>query len=101
MQTQVTAETDAMARQVRQLLDFYLTGIAEDLHRIDITVRSLDDPLGRRLFHCHLRAAPWRGQPLEIDEQQADLVLAVTRVLDRCSRTLRRRQYRQRLQRSA
>jgi hypothetical protein len=101
MQIQVKAETDAMAEQVRQLLDFYLTGLVGELHRVEIVLRSRYDPLGHRLFHCHLDAAPWRGQAVEIDEHQADLVLAVTRVLDRCSRTLRRRQYRQQLMRSA
>lgn len=101
MQVQVKAESEAMAEQVRQLLDFYLTGLAADLHRVDITLTSLRDPLGHKLFHCRLRAVPSRGQPLDIDERQADLLLAITRMLDRCSRTLRRRQYRQQLMRSA
>jgi hypothetical protein len=90
LQIQVTADSEAKAEQVRQLLDFYLAGLGGELHRIDLGLETDQDPLGRPLFHCRLQAHPWRGQTLHIEEHQADLVLAVTRVLDRCARALRR-----------
>ena len=101
MQVCIQAESDAMAGQVEQLLDYYRTGLAFDLHRIDLSVRAREDPFGRRFLHCQIHAVPFSGPALSIDESQADLERVVTRALDRCSRTLRRRHQRQRLRRSA
>lgn len=101
MQVHIQADSDAMKGQVEQLLDFYRTGLAFELHRIDLSVDTREDPFGRRFVHCRIHAVPFNGPALSIDESQADLDRVVTRALDRCARTLRRRHQRQRLRRSA
>lgn len=91
MQVQVAACDDAVAAQVRQLLAFYLTGLEGDVERIAIEVEQREDRLGVLLHCCRVNARLANGDSIEISETQADLVLAITRVLDRSIRTLRRR----------
>ena len=92
MQVEITAESDAMAAQVGQMLDFYLTGEMGELERIEITLQVDRRRSGGQLFSCQLRASPRRGRPILVDETQAELTLSVNRSLARCARTLQRRQ---------
>jgi hypothetical protein len=91
MQAQVHAPNAAMTEQVEQLLRFYLTGLEEHVVSIAIKVETTRDPLGNALLHCAVHARLGCEGELCIDEIQSDLLLAMTRALDRCVRTLRRR----------
>ena len=91
MQIQVHAHNDAVFEQVGQLLGFYLSGLEGETGRIDIVTDSSLDRLGAHLYRCHVCIRSGYGWQSEIEETQPDLALAITRALDRSSRTIRRR----------
>jgi hypothetical protein len=90
MQIHVNAPSDEVTGQVRQLLLFYLTGLEGQVERIAIDVDRFRDRLDTPLHLCSVSAASC-GREFRVDEIQGDLVLAITRALDRTVRTLRRR----------
>jgi hypothetical protein len=91
LEVRVHASDDALAGQVEQMLGFYLTGLDGQLDELFVRVEATRDPLGGPLVQCQVIAAAGRGDELVIEETQADLLRALTRALDRCVRTLRRR----------
>lgn len=101
MRVQIYADTDAAAAQVDQLSRFYLTGLEDAVGSVSVVVDDRRDALDRPLVRCRVIGHLSRGERLEVVEVQADLVLAITRALDRAVRTLRRRRARGHLARSA
>lgn len=101
MQIQVQAHDDAMAEQVETVLQYYLPSLDDGIDRFRILVEPLRDTLDNRLYRCEVLASLPRGDSLRLEETQADLVLTVTRALDRTVRTLRRRQSTRALRQSA
>lgn len=91
MQIQVHAHSDAVFEQVSQLLGFYLSGLEGEVGRIDIVTDSSLGRLGAHLYRCHVCIRSGYGWRSEIEETQPDLALAITRALDRSSRTIHRR----------
>jgi hypothetical protein len=101
MRVQISADTEAAAAQVDQLSRFYLTGLEDAAGTISVVVDDRRDALGKQLVRCRVIGHLGRDERLEVVEVQADLVLAITRALDRAVRALRRRGARGRLARSA
>jgi ribosome-associated translation inhibitor RaiA len=101
MQVLVNADSDPMQKRVRQVLDYYLPALDDHADRLEVGVTAVRDALDRPLYRCHVTARPLRGRSLEVEETQADLVLSVTRALDRTLRTLRRQKAVRQLARSA
>lgn len=101
MQIQIETENERVQTQVEQMLQYYLTGLEDGIERMHIVLQPMRDRLGTPLFCCAIHAQLSRGGILEFEETQADLNMAVTRVLDRTVRTLRRRSVPVRLARSA
>jgi hypothetical protein len=86
--------TDDVGRErVIQLLQYSLNGHREDIERLQLTVSAIRNPLGTELHRCRLRALLRCGTSIEVEEVQSRLDLAVTRVLDRCVRKIRRRRH--------
>lgn len=84
--------TDDVARErVIQLLQYALNGDREDIETLQLNVVSIRNPMGTKLHRCRLRALLRRGAPIEVEDVQSRLDLAVTRALERCVRTVRRR----------
>jgi ribosome-associated translation inhibitor RaiA len=101
MQVLVNADSGPMEKRVRQVLDFYLTALDDHTDRLEVGVMGVRDALDSPLYRCCVQARPPRGEPLEVEETQADMVLSVTRALDRTLRTLRRQKAVRHLPRSA
>lgn len=91
MQSRIKATDDATARRVEQALQFYLSGLEDQVERLDLAVQPVSDPLGNALHRCTIVAGLVHGGVLELEETQGDMLLAVNRILDRSVRTLRRR----------
>lgn len=101
MHLQIHAEGEPMTRQVEKVLQYYLPNLDDGVERFRVDVRSVTDALDKRLYRCEIQATLTRGERFDIEETQADLVLTITRALDRSVRTLRRRQTVRGLVRSA
>lgn len=91
MQLQIRTNDPALEAQVEQLLQFYLSGLADSVRGIEVTVDSRRDSLDKPVYRCRVQAATARGGELDIEETQADLVVAITRALTRCARCVQRR----------
>lgn len=86
--------TDDVGRErVTQLLQYSLNGHREDIESLQLNVSAIRNPLGTKLHRCRLLALLRYGPPIEVEEVQSRLDLAVTRVLDRCVRKIRRRRH--------
>lgn len=101
MQIQIHAEGGAVTQQVEKVLQYYLPALDDGIERLRVDVQSLHDELDNRLFRCEITATLPRGERFDLEETQADLVLTITRALDRTARTLRRRQATRNLRRTA
>jgi hypothetical protein len=101
MQIRIQAGNDPMAEKAEKVLHYYLPELDERLQDIEIRVAPVRDALDTPLFRCAVQATLLHGDELAIEETQADLVLTITRALDRTVRTLRRRQATRQLRRSA
>lgn len=97
----IKAADAAVARQVEKILAYYLTGVATDVSQIRVTIDEVSDPLGVSLMRCQIDGDLVNAAGLSIVETQSSLNLAITRALERCVRTIRRRQARYRFSRSA
>lgn len=86
---QVVADDEATRVHVVQLSRFYLSGVEHEVCSVRISAHRVAGTPA--LFACHLEAHLTRGDVLIERELQADLVLAVTRLLDRSVRRLHRR----------
>jgi hypothetical protein len=84
--------TDDVGRErVTQLLQYSLNGQRKDIESLQLSVATIQDPLGTTLHRCRLRALLRHGPPIEVEDVQSRLDLAVTRALERCVRTIQRR----------
>ena len=101
MQIQIHADGGDTFEQVEKVLQYYLPALDDGIERFRIDVQPLRDELGNRLYRCEIQATLVRGEPFDLEETQADLVLTITRALDRTARTLRRRQATRSMPRSA
>jgi hypothetical protein len=101
MQVLVNTESDPVEKRVRQVLDYYLPALDDHTDRLEVGVVGVRDALDSPLYRCCVLARPARGESLEVEETQADLLLSVTRALDRTLRTLRRQKAVRQLPRSA
>lgn len=100
MRIQIHADCAKAKSQVQQLSRFYLTSLQGQLESIALSVDDILDPLGQALKRCRVSGRLGHGDTLEVTEIQADLALAVTRALERASRTIRLRSALQRPARS-
>jgi hypothetical protein len=82
---------DVGRERVTQLLQYSLNGHREDIDSMQLSVATIQDPLGTKLHRCRLRALLRHGPPIEVEEVQSRLDLTVTRALERCVRTIQRR----------
>ena len=91
MRVSIETTDDAARERVTHLLQYFLNGHREDIESLQLEVATSRNPLGTRLHRCRLRAQLWHGAPIEVEDVQSHLDLAVTRALERCTRTVRRR----------
>jgi hypothetical protein len=101
MNVRVKANDPEVSKQVEKVMNFYLTSVASEVQSISVTIDAVSDRLGADLKRCTLDGVTAGGDVLQIVETQSDLMLAVTRAMDRCVRGIRRRQSLHRLSRSA
>lgn len=101
MQVHIKAGSDAIGAQVEQLLRFYVPGLSDSVETLTIDVSRGRDPLGSGFYRCRIQALLLQGDPLDIEDRQGDLSMAIMRALDRCVRTVRRRRQVRGLARSA
>lgn len=92
MQVNVSAEQHDLKRRGEQVLHYFIPVLDGAVERLDVDISSPPDPLGSPLYCCRVSVRPAHGKVLELEETQADLVLAMTRLFDRTVRTLKRRQ---------
>ena len=93
MHVHIETTDDVGRERVIQLLQYSLNGHREDIERLQLNVAAIRNPLGTELHRCRLRALLRYGTSIEVEEVQSRLDLAVTRVLDRCVRNIRRRHH--------
>ena len=93
MHVHIETTDDVDRERVIQLLQYSLNGHREDIERLQLIVAAIRNPLGTELHRCGLRALLRYGTSIEVEEVQSRLDLAVTRVLDRCVRNIRRRRH--------
>ncbi len=91
VQIEIEAENDSAQLHVQQMLRYYLTGLDAGIERFRIILQPTRDRLDTPLYRCTTHAVLSRGGTLECEEMQADMDLAITRVLDRTVRAVRRR----------
>lgn len=91
MHAQIETTHDVGRKRVMQLLRYSLNGHREDIEHMQLNIATIRDSLGMKLHRCRLRATLRHGPQIEIEDVQARLDLAVTRALERCVRTIRRR----------
>ncbi len=91
MQVHIDTEDEPERERIMQRLIYSLNAQRQDIGHVRLTLTPVSDPLGTRLFRCRLRAKLRDGQRIELDETQSNRDLALTRVLERCARTARRR----------
>jgi hypothetical protein len=84
---------DVGRERITQLLQYSLNGHREDIDSMQLSVATIQDPLGTKLHRCRLRALLRHGPPIEVEEVQSRLDLTVTRALDRCVRKIQRRRH--------
>jgi hypothetical protein len=101
MYVRVNANDTDVTKQVEKVMQFYLTSVTSDLESIAVSIDDVSDRLGANLKRCTVCGLLVAGDAVEVVETQADLMLAVTRAMDRCVRTVRRRRSLQRFSRSA
>jgi len=81
------AERDRLTR----LLQCSLSRQQTEIDRLLLKIVTVHDDLGTSLNRCRLRTILKHGQRIGIEGVQASLDLAVTRVAQRCMRTVQRR----------
>ena len=91
MHIYIETTDDVRRERVMQLLRYSLNGNRKDIESLQLRVATIRNPLGTKLHRCRLRALLPRGAPIEVEDVQLRLDLAVTRALERCVRTVRRR----------
>jgi hypothetical protein len=91
VQIEIEAENDSAQLHVQQMLRYYLTGLDGGIERFRIVLQPTRDRLDTPLYRCTTHAVLSRGGTLDCEEMQADMDMAITRVLDRTVRAVRRR----------
>jgi len=91
MHVHLETADDVGRERVMQLLQYSLNGHREDIDNMHLSVATIQDPLGTKLHRCRLRALLRHGPPIEVEDVQSHLDLAVNRALERCVRTIQRR----------
>ena len=94
MQVHIDSKDELERERIVQRLMYSLNARREDIDCVRLSLATTKNALGAMLFHCHLYARLRDGQVIELDETQSSGDLAVTRALERCARTARRRLYR-------
>jgi hypothetical protein len=87
-----TEEQIERERIVRRML-YSLHAGREDIDCVRLSLTTTSDALGVKRYRCRLHTTLRDGQFIELDETQSNSELAVTRALERCARTARRRLY--------
>ena len=91
MQIHIDTEDTQERERIVNLLRYALSSQREHIDRVHLSLTPVYDALGTRLHHCRVRAALRDGRCIEVQEIQSSCALAVTRALERCSRTIQRR----------
>jgi hypothetical protein len=91
MRTRIDAAEEHVRERANELLLFCLAGSSDEIDEVRISIEAVSDPLGRNLTRCRAQTQLRRGDRVEIEELQPNLDRAVTRALERCRRTIRRR----------
>jgi len=91
MHVHIETTDDVGRKRVMQLLHYSLNGHREAIESLQLNVATIRNPLGTKLHRCRLRATLRQGPPIEVEDVQSHLDLAVTRALERCVRTIQRR----------
>lgn len=91
MHVRLETADDVGRERITQLLRYSLNGHREDIEILQLNVANIRDSLGTELHRCRLRALLRHGPPIEVEDVQSRLDLAVTRALERCVRTIQRR----------
>jgi len=93
MQIHIDTEDQLERERIIQRLLYSLNARREDIDSMRLSLIPIYDTLGSRLYRCKLRATLRNGRVIEQDETQSSCDLAVSRALERCARTSRRRLY--------
>ena len=91
----IKADAQATVDKVADYLGFYLAGMEGVIDVLTIIVADSKDNIGTHLFYCQVKAERTDRPVILIEETQAGLSLAINRALDRCVRTLHRKQVHQ------
>lgn len=93
MQVHIDSRDELERERIVQRLMYSLNARREDIDCVRLSLEATTNSLGAELFHCHLYTRLRNGREIELDETQSSGDLAVTRALERCARTARRRLY--------
>ena len=91
MRFHIATQDQAERYRLTRLIQCSLSRQQAEIESLLLENDSVIDNLGTSLNRCRLRTVLKRGQPIEIEEVQSSLDLAVTRVTQRCMRTVQRR----------
>ena len=91
VQIEIQAENDGVHLHVHQMLRYYMTGLDGAIDRFRIVLEPTRDRLNTPLYRCATQAWLSRGGTFDCEETQADMDMAITRVLDRTVRAVQRR----------
>ncbi|MCB1850233.1 MAG: hypothetical protein KDI83_05520 [Gammaproteobacteria bacterium] len=90
MKIKIETSDDSEHERVTRLLQYGLSRQQTEIKSLYLGVEPVQDALGTRLNRCRLRARLQQGELIQIEELQVSLDLAVTRLLERCKRAVRR-----------
>jgi hypothetical protein len=91
MRIMIDCKDDETTQRIRDLLNYNLASSNADIRNVRISVRQERDPFGSRLVRCRMLTQLVSDENIAIEEVQSSGEVALTRAIDRTSRTLQRR----------
>lgn len=91
MRIMIDCTDDETTERIRDLLNYSLATSNADIRNVRISVRPERDHFGSRLVRCRMLTQLVSDENIAIEEVQSSGEVALTRAIDRTSRTLQRR----------
>ncbi|MEJ2309921.1 MAG: hypothetical protein P8Z31_07900 [Gammaproteobacteria bacterium] len=91
MRIMIDCADDETTERIRDLLNYNLATSNAEIKNVRISVRQEKDPSGNRLVRCRMLTQLTSDENIAIEEVQSSGEVALTRTIDRTSRTLQRR----------
>jgi len=83
--------TDALSVFIRNRINFQFASRSDQIQRIKVRLSDVNGPKGGEDKCCKVTVTLPRLKEIVIEEVQADLYVAISRAMDRASRTVHRR----------